>query len=68
MFDTSKRRLTLLLIFLLRRETIQFIFAVPLCRSVAGSSSLDQTLPLEENNANRLVEQIQELIDFLANR
>lgn len=37
-------------------------------RSVAGSSSLNQTLPPEENSANRLVEQIQELIEFLANR
>ena len=37
-------------------------------RSAAGCSSLDQTLPPNENNANRLVEQIQELVDFLANR
>ncbi|KAL9973951.1 hypothetical protein ACROYT_G020474 [Oculina patagonica] len=35
--------------------------------SAAGSSSLDQALPPEENTANRLVEQIQELIEFLAN-
>lgn len=44
------------------------VFAFLLCRSAAGSSSLEQTLPPEENSANRLVEQIQELIEFLANR
>ena len=37
-------------------------------RSAAGGSSLNITLPPEENSANRLVEQIQELIEFLANR
>ena len=40
----------------------------PFFRNTAGSNSLDGTLPPEENNANRLVEQIQELIEFLANR
>lgn len=35
--------------------------------TAAGSSSQDNSLPPEENNANRLVEQIQELIEFLAN-
>ena len=43
-------------------------FCVLFCRTTAGSGSLDHTLPPEENNANRLVEQIQELIEFLANR
>ncbi|XP_068703466.1 protein furry homolog-like isoform X2 [Montipora foliosa] len=33
----------------------------------AGSSSREESLPPEENSANRLVEQIQELIEFLAN-
>ena len=37
-------------------------------RTAAGSSSQDDSLPPEENSANRLVEQIQELIEFLANR
>jgi len=56
------------------RICLQFLFTAFFacwsffCRSAAGSSSLEQTLPPEENTANRLVEQIQELIEFLANR
>lgn len=38
-----------------------------LSESAAGGSSLNIALPPEENSANRLVEQIQELIEFLAN-
>lgn len=37
-------------------------------RTSAGSSSPEKRLPPEENSANMLVEQIQELIEFLANR
>ena len=49
-----------------KRTSTLFVFVF--FRTSAGSSSPEKRLPPEENSANMLVEQIQELIEFLANR
>ena len=54
--------------FLMLGKEPQHYLSLFFFRTSAGSSSPEKRLPPEENSANMLVEQIQELIEFLANR